>query len=45
MKTLALSPAAVALFRRHVETRRTLDLEKNRDAYRELARWADGCWE
>ena len=38
MKTLALSPAAVALFRRHVEARRTLDLEKNRDAYRELAR-------
>ncbi len=38
MKTQALTPAALALFRQHVEARRTLDIDKNREAYRELAR-------
>jgi hypothetical protein len=38
MPTIALSEAAVALFRLHLEHRRTLDVERNREAYRELAR-------
>jgi hypothetical protein len=33
-----LSDAALALFRLHLEHRRTLDLDRNREAYRELAR-------
>jgi hypothetical protein len=33
-----LSKAALALFRLHLEHRRTIDLEANREAYRELAR-------
>jgi hypothetical protein len=38
MKTAALSPAALSLFRRHVELGRTIDLEANRAVYEELAR-------
>ena len=34
----ALSPSALALFKRHVEHGRTIDLEANRAAYEELAR-------
>ena len=33
-----LSPAALALFKRHVELGRTIDLEANRAVYEELAR-------
>jgi hypothetical protein len=33
-----LSNEALALFRRHLELRRTVDLDANREAYRELAR-------
>jgi hypothetical protein len=33
-----LSKQALALFREHVEQRRTIDLEANREAYRELVR-------
>ena len=33
-----LSDAALALFRLHVERRRTIDVEANRETYRELAR-------
>jgi len=35
---MGLSPSALALFRLHVEHRRTIDLAANREAYRELAR-------
>jgi hypothetical protein len=38
MKTVGLSPAAIALFCRHVELGRTIDLQANRPAYEELAR-------
>jgi hypothetical protein len=37
-ETLTLSDAALALFRLHLENRRTLDLDRNREAYRELER-------
>ncbi len=37
MKTQTLSPAALSLFRRHVELGRTIDLEANRAVYEELA--------
>ena len=33
-----LSRKALALFRAHLEERRTLDVEANRETYRELAR-------
>ena len=33
-----LSPAALDLFKRHVELGRTIDIEANRAAYEELAR-------
>ena len=33
-----LSKQALALFRDHLEQRRTIDLDTNREAYRELAR-------
>ncbi len=36
--TATLSPAALALFRLHLEHRRTLDVDANREAYRELER-------
>ncbi len=38
MKTQTISPAALSLFRRHVELGRTIDLEANRAVYEELAR-------
>ncbi len=38
MKAATLSPAALALFRQHVELGRTIDLEANRAVYEELAR-------
>ncbi len=33
-----LSKQALALFREHLEQRRTIDVDANREAYRELAR-------
>jgi hypothetical protein len=33
-----LSKRALALFREHLEQRRTIDLDRNRDVYRERAR-------
>jgi hypothetical protein len=33
-----LSAEALALFRLHIQERRTVDVEKNRETYRELAR-------
>jgi hypothetical protein len=33
-----LSKQALALFREHLEQRRTIDVDKNREVYRELAR-------
>ena len=33
-----LSKQALALFREHLEQRRTIDVDTNREAYRELAR-------
>ena len=33
-----LSAEALALFRLHIQERRTVDVENNREAYRELAR-------
>ena len=33
-----LSPSALALFKRHIELGRTVDLEVNRPVYEELAR-------
>jgi hypothetical protein len=38
MRVETLSPAALSLFRRHIELGRTIDLEANRGAYEELAR-------
>jgi hypothetical protein len=38
MQRITLSPAAISLFRRHVELGRTIDLEANRHVYEELAR-------
>jgi hypothetical protein len=38
METTTLSDAAISLFRLHLEHRRTVDLDANREAYRELAR-------
>jgi hypothetical protein len=35
---MPLSNAALALFRLHVERRRTIDIDTNRETYRELAR-------
>jgi hypothetical protein len=35
---MGLSNAALALFRVHVERRRTIDVDANRETYRELAR-------
>jgi hypothetical protein len=35
---ILLSSAALALFRLHVEQRRTIDIDTNRETYRELAR-------
>jgi hypothetical protein len=37
MPTLKLSDAALVLFRLHLEQRRTIDVDTNREAYRELA--------
>jgi hypothetical protein len=34
----ALSPSALALFKRHIDLGRTIDLEANRAVYEELAR-------
>jgi hypothetical protein len=34
----ALSPSALALFKRHIELGRTIDVEVNRAVYEELAR-------
>ncbi len=38
MRIQALSPAALSLFKRHIELGRTIDLEANRAGYEELAR-------
>jgi hypothetical protein len=38
MNTTSLSPAALALFRLHVERHGDLDVDANREAYRELER-------
>jgi hypothetical protein len=38
MSTIALSEPALALFRLHVERRGTIDVDANRETYRELAR-------
>ena len=38
MQVGSLSSAALALFRLHVERRRTIDLDVNRETYRELER-------
>jgi hypothetical protein len=38
MQTVALSEAALALFRLHIQKRRTIDVDRNRDSYRELER-------
>lgn len=38
MHTVTLSETALALFRLHIQERRTVDVEKNREAYRELER-------
>jgi hypothetical protein len=38
MNTTTLSPAALALFRLHVERHGDLDVDANREAYRELER-------
>jgi hypothetical protein len=38
MQRIKLSPAAIVLFRRHVELGRTIDLDANRPVYEELAR-------
>lgn len=35
---MGLSNAALALFRLHLEHRRTIDVDSNRETYRELAR-------
>jgi hypothetical protein len=37
MRTITLTEAALALFRLHLEQRRTIDLDQNRETYRELA--------
>ncbi len=38
MPATALSESALALFRLHLEWRRTIDVDANREVYRELAR-------
>jgi hypothetical protein len=38
MQTIALSEAALALFRLHVERHGDIDVDANREAYRELER-------
>jgi hypothetical protein len=38
MPAIALSDTALALFRLHLERRRTINVDANREAYRELAR-------
>jgi hypothetical protein len=38
MNTITLSPAALALFRLHIERHGDLDVDANRKAYRELER-------
>jgi hypothetical protein len=38
MQTITLSEDALALFRLHIEHRRTIDVDANRETYRELAR-------
>jgi hypothetical protein len=38
MQTITLSESALALFKRHVELGRTIDIEANRAVYEELAR-------
>jgi hypothetical protein len=38
MHTTTLSASALALFKRHVELGRTIDIEANRPVYEELAR-------
>jgi hypothetical protein len=38
MQKTTLSASALALFRLHVELRRTIDVDANRETYRELAR-------
>jgi len=38
MQTVTLSEAALTLFRLHLERRRTMDVDANRETYRELAR-------
>jgi hypothetical protein len=38
LKTATLSPAALALFRLHVERHGDVDVDANRNAYRELER-------
>jgi hypothetical protein len=38
MRVQALSPAALSLFKRHIELGRTIELEVNRPLYEELAR-------
>jgi hypothetical protein len=38
MQTIALSEAALSLFRLHLSERRTIDVDANREAYRELER-------
>ncbi len=36
MQTVTLSEAALTLFRLHLERRRTMDADANRETYREL---------
>ncbi len=38
MQTVTLSEAALTLFRLHLELRRTVNVDANREAYRELER-------
>ena len=38
MPTIMLSDAALTLFRLHLDHRRTIDVDANRETYRELAR-------
>ncbi len=37
MRTITLTEEALALFRLHLEQRRTIDLDRNRETYHELA--------
>jgi hypothetical protein len=38
MQAITLSPAALALFRLHLQERRTIDVDANRATYQELER-------